>query len=360
MTHLSELFDITLFSQMVDEKYVRIQSHPTEPLWIANYAEKAVYEKAWNDVTLRCRGLIFDAYDNVVARPWPKFFNLGEHGNDLANLQHTTRVEVTDKCDGSLGILYRVGNSLAIATRGSFASDQATKGTEILRTKHAGFWPTEGVTYLFEIIYPENRIVLDYGTTEELVLLGGVLMDSGYTVGPNDPPLANWAGPRTTVFSGTLSGAVERAPRPNAEGVVVRFLDTDLMVKIKQDDYVILHKLITGLSQRSVWEALGQGQTLAEVCAPLPDEFHDWVRGVYADLVAGLLYLEDVTRAEFEKINSLLGIEAGRPAFAKLACVSPFRSWLFLLYDGKHQTLKDSMWQTLKPSAESRWGNSGD
>ena len=41
-------------------------------------------------------------------------------------------VEVTDKMDGSLGILYRRPDGVcAIATRGSFASDQALEANKI-------------------------------------------------------------------------------------------------------------------------------------------------------------------------------------------------------------------------------------
>ena len=78
--------------------------------------------------------------------------------------------EVYEKLDGSLGILYWLGDEPYIATRGSFESPQAQIATELLRA-----YDLSGLdrrrTYLFEIIYPENRIVVNYDDRRELVLL---------------------------------------------------------------------------------------------------------------------------------------------------------------------------------------------
>lgn len=59
--------------------------------------------------------------------------------------------------------------------------------------------PVAGWTYLFEIIYPSNRIVLDYGRTDDLMLLGAVQISTGTAVGPRDPICAPWPGPRIEV-----------------------------------------------------------------------------------------------------------------------------------------------------------------
>lgn len=140
---------------------------------------------AWNPATLLCRGLIVDAHDRIVARPFPKFFNweekqtadrlraaAGRAGGGGDEAKH--RLEVYEKLDGSLGILYFYGGRPAIATRGSFDSPQARHATGLLhgapyRAALAALNPA--YTYLFEIIYPENRVVVDYGTRNELVLL---------------------------------------------------------------------------------------------------------------------------------------------------------------------------------------------
>src|SRR5205085_2436932 len=104
--------------------HVRGQRHPDRPYVIYNYTEACQYAGAWTPVTLACRGLIVaESTGAVLARPYPKFFN-----HDQAHapaLRLDAPAAVTDKADGSLGILYRDGDTLAVATRGSFASDQA-------------------------------------------------------------------------------------------------------------------------------------------------------------------------------------------------------------------------------------------
>ena len=69
--------------RLLAEHYVREERHPRADLWIYNYTEKATYKRYWTPLTMACRGLILDADRTVVARPFPKFFNLGEHRADL-------------------------------------------------------------------------------------------------------------------------------------------------------------------------------------------------------------------------------------------------------------------------------------
>ena len=73
--------NISLLEEMLEKGYVRKQQHPEAPLWIYNYTVEAQYERVWNDITLQCRGLILGHDYAVVARPFGKFFNLGEQEN---------------------------------------------------------------------------------------------------------------------------------------------------------------------------------------------------------------------------------------------------------------------------------------
>ena len=142
MVTLADLFDPALLSLMVREGYVRVQQHPSAPLVIHNYTEKAQYESVWNEVTLTCRGLISAPDGTIVARPYPKFFNHGQPGAPELGLD--ARVRVTDKADGSLGVVHFDGTGYAVATRGSFASEQALHATALLRDRYAGWTPRPG------------------------------------------------------------------------------------------------------------------------------------------------------------------------------------------------------------------------
>jgi RNA ligase len=210
---LSDLMNIDDLDREILDGFVRVRTHPHDPdTQIFNYTEKAQYEKHWNYVTKQCRGLIHRRGE-VLARPFDKFFNLGEHDYDTSDVFAPDRlVEMTDKMDGSLGILYpwpgdgfKMRHQWAIATRGSFESEQAIHATDVLRNKYPDFKPAPGFTYLFEIVYPENRIVLDYGDQDDLILLGMRNIDRGFIVGPQSSVATSaWPG-AVTDFWGYMS-----------------------------------------------------------------------------------------------------------------------------------------------------------
>lgn len=349
MTALTEVLDTRLLAEMLAAGYVRRQQHPTLPLSIYNYSEKAQYERCWNDVTRQCRGLIVDDRSGEVrARPFRKFFNHDETGVDP--IDGAQPVVVTDKMDGSLGILYWADTEYQVSTRGSFASDQATHATKLWRERYAGHLAVpQGWTMLFEIIYPENRIVLDYRGLDNLVLLGACEIATGRTVTPADAvEISGWFGPvvQTMTYT-TLVDALAAEPRPDAEGLVVHSLATDRRLKLKQADYVRLHRIVTGLSNRTVWEHLGDGKPLEELLEPLPEEFHTWVRGVADGLRQHAASIEADGRRAYDEVVAGLPADWSRKDFAMAAKERPERGLLFLLLDGKQ--LGDTIWRAIKP-----------
>lgn len=352
---LFDLLDPDLFAQAQAEGHIRRQTHPTEPLAILNYTEKAAHEGVWHAVTLACRGLVYNTDTmEIVARPLAKFFNYGQAG--AAHIALDTPVQVTDKADGSLGILYEVPSTgeWAIATRGSFTSEQALHATALYNADYLNFSPVPGWTYLMEIVYPANRIVVDYGPLDALVLLGAVDIVTGWFRGPDEIGL--WPGPEVEIFDyPTLAHALAAEPRPNAEGFVVRDLDTGSRVKIKFAEYVYLHRIVTGLNARVVWQHLMDGKPLADLVAPLPDEFHPWVQTVADTLAAAV----DQGIAEIDKVYAeiLDQMPAGytRGDFARLAVQHPCRAGLFLKYDGRDP--RPDLLKHLKP--EPGWTPSG-
>lgn len=360
--HLTDIgLDPERLEELVAEGLIRAQSHDYMPIKIYNYTEKVQFNRWWNDYTLACRGLILDNDYHVVARPWKKFFNLGE---GFAEFDWDSPVEVTDKMDGSLGILYvedfgMHGSGLSIATRGSFNSDQALHGTRTFVKKR--YWEglnydaVQEYTFLVEIIYPANRIVLNYGETDDLVMLGAVHKRHGYYLGPNEAAaLLNWPGPVTQVFEyRTLQEAFSNNDRPNAEGYVVR--SGNKMVKLKQADYVELHRIVTNLNERTVWEMLGSGQTVSQICEPLPDEFHTFVK----ETAEELYYQFNLREGEILKkyigarmlTVAMQAVETegvNRKTFAQNVKDDPDKKYMFLLLDKK--PIDKLIWQELKPA----------
>ena len=346
MTLLADVLNPVELATAVENGHVRIQRHPAKPYLIYNYTEACQYAAAWTPVTLACRGLIVSG-DTVLARPFAKFFNHTE--GHAPELRAEAPVAVTDKADGSLGIIYRDGDELAVATRGSFSSEQARHATEVLRVRYPGFVPPAGLTVLVEIVYPGNRIVLDYGGLDDLILLGAVEIATGRTFGPAAVP--QWPGPVVDSFAyATLAEALAAPPRDGREGLVVHFTDSDERVKIKYAEYVRLHRLVTGLSARTVWEVLVSGGDLDALTEPLPDEFHAWVTAVATELTEAVAALAKTVEAEFATIVAELPAGWGRREFAARAVRSDNRGALFLRLDGKDY--RPGLWQLVRPAGD--------
>lgn len=342
---LWDLMDMRMYKKMLDMKYVRINTHPHLPLQILNYTESAQFDQAWNEVTLQCRGLIIDDGFNVVARPFDKFFNYGD--SSAPKLSMDMAVQVTDKLDGSLGILWNYKGAQGIATRGSFTSDQAVHATSIWFEKY-NFPVSDCWTYLFEIIYPENRIVLNYGDMDDLILLGVRDNEDGQILLPQEVP--TWKGPVATSYSfKTLSEALAAPPRANAEGYVVYVPELDDRVKIKQEDYVALHKIVTGLTERRIWENMKDGKTLQDLLEIVPDEWHDWLRKTYYTIKDNFTAIKQYTWIEYSELVERVGT-SDRKKFAAEAFTMNRPSLMFMLLDGKD--IFPAIWAEIRPSAE--------
>jgi RNA ligase len=346
--------------KLVEDGFIRVQTDTDTGYRIYNYAEKTVFEGLWIPETIIARGLILDHHGYVVARPFPKFFNYGESNSPV--LHPDMQVEATDKMDGSLGIIYKTpDNEVKVATRGSFASDQAVHATRVLNEKYPEWVQNTKnatphlVTPLVEIIYPENRIVCDYEGVDDLVLLGWIYNPTGTYYSPD---LGFWDGPRTEVFPyKTVAEALAAPPREGKEGLVLYIPEISDWVKVKQADYVELHRIVTGLSARRVYEALRSGQTPEDICAPLPDEFHGFVKEVAFKLYLDVVTVQIEAYETHDEICDALELEDiqqsdkdFRKEFAMRAKNYKHPALLFSILDDR--TINDKIWKMFEPSAD--------
>ena len=350
--HLHKLLDPDLLDQRIAEGYVTRRPHPEFPLHIYNYAARTQYDRAWDEVTTACRGLIVHADSReIVARPFSKFYNVGEH--EPGSLPTRPPDVVVDKLDGSLGVIHRTFDGPAIATRGSFTSEQAQWATDWLRTNHPGWHPPLRATVLVEIIYPQNRIVVDYGDRAECVLLAVIENATGADL-PLD--VAQWPGAVADRFPGDdVDAVVARAEeRDNTEGFVLVWHHEgapSLRVKCKSTTYTELHRIVTGLSNRSVWEHLAAGHDFDALVATVPDEFHTWLARVAAGLRADVETI--TTTAERELAKALAdagGRDVERRVLAEHIKTTTHPGLCFALLDGKRIDAK--VWRMVKPDRE--------
>ncbi len=320
---------------MIAADYVRVQKHADAPFSIYNYTQTAQYEQVWNETTLCCRGLILDNNFQVIARPFPKFFNLGEiEPPQLPNLPF----EVYEKMDGSLGILYFWENKPYIASRGSFSSKQAEAANEMLHTQYASSIPLfdPSKTYLFEIIYPENRIVLDYGTSKMLVLLAIIDTETG-----QDLPLQDLGFPIVKRYDGLADiHTLAQLAEDNKEGFVIKFAN-GFRIKVKFAEYVRIHHLISHFSNRTIWEYLTESKDFMEILERVPDEFFDWVKKTHADFLSQYSEIEALAKSEFKHFDS-------RKEAALYFQTCRYPAILFKMLDNKEYS--SIIWKMLYPA----------
>jgi RNA ligase len=320
------------------------QVHPTLPLTIWNYTEKVQYENLWDEVTLMCRGLVTDNEGDIVATPFHKFFNIEE-----GKFTPTEEFEVYEKMDGSLGIVFWYQGQWVVATRGSFTSDQAIKAREILKKYNTDIM-FRHLTFCFEIIYPENRIVLDYGDDEKLVLLGTFNKDGKET---DSEIWSQWGFDVVKKYDGIKDfKELKQMVKNDQEGFVVKFSNGD-RIKVKGVEYLRLHKIMTNVTTTGVWEYLKNGEDVMELLKDVPDEFYKKIQNYTKDLRYAYFQISEDAGKKFDymmygKYNDKEPIE-DRKEFAEWVSSQPkyMSGILFRMFDKKDYS--EIIWNLIRP-----------
>ena len=260
----------------LEKKMIIASYHNKLPLVIYSYARDTQYDKAWDPITMITRGLIMNTETKeVVATPFPKFFNHGE----FTGLVPSGMPEVHEKMDGSLGIVFFFEDEWHVATKGSFHSDQAKWAMAWLEERpYMDDSLVPGHTYLTEIVYAENRIVVEYGF-EGLVLLAEI-DENGY-----ERPYSELQQTYTMLGFTSLANIYDfeeiseifvhaDSHDHNFEGYVLRW-PNGYRLKIKGKEYLKVHRIISDFTPRKIWELVRDGGDPIEFKKALPEEFHD-------------------------------------------------------------------------------------
>lgn len=150
-----------------------------EGLLLTTYSGTTEASSLWEQYpTLRhFRGLIVAQDGKIVARPFEKTHKAGEEiPLDKLNI---VPEKVFEKANGSLGIVYFWDEKWRVATKFSFQNDEYTRPAYEMLSHMNTDGLDASMTYLFEIILPNDSHIVDYGGKPELVLLNAIQTENG-------------------------------------------------------------------------------------------------------------------------------------------------------------------------------------
>ncbi len=298
------------------------------------YTQITQFDRLWNTVTLSARGIVFDEDGRIIQRCFPKFFNADEpEGIILTKTLTPIRTVAYEKLDGSLiKVSSDPKHGLIVTSKASFISDQANWAKEILEQQNYTF--NKGFTYHFELIHPMNQIVLNYGGRKELILLAVVENETG-----KEHELKHFGEFKTveTLPNDVLNDVNSLNNDGLHEGIVVDY--GTYRLKMKTDEYVRLHRIVTDYTPKRVWEALSEGQAIDRL--NVPEEFLKWLETTEQELITEYGKIMIRINQAIEETKDMTNKEIG---LSDMGWVKPF---IFASRSGKD--LSPMIWKMVKP-----------
>lgn len=341
------ILDWELINQYYNNGLLDITKHSEYDLWILNYTPKVQFEKLWDDLTLISRGLVINGNGEVIAQPFKKFFNYYE----VNDIDFDQNFDVFEKIDGSLIILFyynKTGEWLFLSRR-SFISEHVEQAKLIFDYNNFKYLDTK-CTYIFELIGPNNKIVVDYDEND-LILLSRIETNNGIELFYDDLlyKYSKYFNIVKKLKLKTYSDIIDyKRKYDNSikyEGIVVRFENGE-RIKIKFDMYVQMHKLIMNLTDKNVWNILQEDGDEKRMIDLLPDELYDWFKK--RKLFFNIQYDHHERLANIEFINIFYRKnKRNRSEFAEEAKKSKYVSILFSIYN--NQDYSKLIWKMIKP-----------
>jgi hypothetical protein len=347
-------YNINIINQYIDEGWITKTNHPSLPIAIYNYTRKAQFERYWDSITLACRALVLDNNGNIVAKSFDKFFNLEELKDvKLPNEEF----EVYEKLDGSIILAFIYNNEWVFASKSSFTSTHADEAKNLFyELKYDKIFSNlNDITIVFEYISDWNRIVVKYDRSR-LVLLSMFAVNLNCEIDLTTIK---------SIYSGNIDYPKTYTPdsfnvlknkiKSNEEGYVIRFKN-GFRFKIKGEEYVKLHKIITNITTVDIWEALKNNDDISNIINCLPDEFDVWVNQVINDIHREKTNLESEIIATYNTFNLVRDIDGNiittRKEFALwvLSLDCNYKSALFCLFDNKNYD--KFIWEQIKPKLD--------
>ena len=197
----------------------------------------------------------------------------------------------------------------------------------------------------------QNKIVVDYDGAEQLVLLAVRDLDN------NEYELSEYAELGFDIvpsFELTIDELLLEKTAPefkNREGFVIKF-DNNFRVKVKYDEYFRLHKLITNINERFVWEFLSENKEI--ILDNIPDETFNFIKETKLNLTNKFNEIYSITEKIYLNIINELWVEfptgyTRRDFALKAIQHNKYSSILFALYNNNQNGASKIIWKMIRP-----------
>lgn len=218
-----------------------------------------------------------------------------------------------------------------------------------------------------------NRIVVDYNGLESLICTGIIDIATGKEWSREECELWTKENDFTLVKRHHKSLAECAGDNvPNAEGYVLTYPSTGLKVKVKFEEYCRLHRILTGLNPRSIWEMLVPPEMLVQQIPPegidptlaekrklsvelilndpkMPAGFIEWFSGWVTKLRSDYAKMEQQAKFVFT-MRPASGCRRDIAEFFTQPGTAHLSSILFAMLDGKDY--EPTIWKRLKPRGD--------
>jgi len=200
------------------------------------------------------------------------------------------------------------------------------------------------------VLYKNNRIVVDYGDYEGLVLLGT------FDKNGKEYDVEMWREYGFDVvkkYDGIKDfKELKQMVKNDQEGFVVKFSNGD-RIKVKGVEYLRLHKIMTNVTTTGVWEYLKNGEDVMELLKDVPDEFYTKIKNYVKELRYFYFQISEDAGKKFDgmmygKYNDKEPIE-DRKEFAEWVSSQPkyMSGILFRMFDKKDYS--EIIWNLIRP-----------
>ena len=325
--------------QYIKDGYIRVQKHPTKPLFIYNYTQQTQMERKWDEITRVCRGLVLDDRNHIIIQCPPKFFNLGEP--EAADVSFNNSV-ISEKLDGyyiSFKIDFNYG--IVITSRGSF-DNQYTRAVQDFLNKDVVEKLKLNYSYFCELCqnFPGDEGIIVAKHPIPRLVCWGIKTPQNIEILPNkdDCPLE---------IARTFTPAQSKSYlKEEHEGVVLLNTTTMERVKVKTEWYLQMHRIISDCTPKRVWELLSEGKRVQGL--DIPDEMMPqmlkWQQIFIKKYASILRKLEKYQTRTSNWTDKELGLSQEIPPF--------YKTLLFSGRKSKQNVQQELIWKHLKSATK--------